>query len=724
MRRATRTRPPGNPAAGVAERSAERAVADVSATPPGPSAALQWLSLALLGLAVLAAFAGVLRNGWMLLDDPSYVTKNPYVASGLTLRGLQWFLHAPHGGNWHPLTSLSHMLDVQLFGLAPAGHHAVNLALHLLNVLLLVIVLHRLTGAWWRSLLVGALFGLHPLRAESVAWVAERKDVLSAFFFLLTLEAYRRWAARPGVRRYALVVAGLALGLMSKPMAVTLPFVLVLLDVWPLGRLRGVAPPPGASECRAPRRPIAGLLLEKWPLIVLALASAAVTFVVQRRIGAVSAVGIGDRLGNAALSYWRYVGATLWPAALAPFYPFGQVHAAGALAAAAALALATALALLLVRARPAVTIGWLWYLGTLVPVIGVVQVGLQGHADRYTYIPCIGLFVAAAWGVGRVARRWVVPVVAACVLPLALLGVATARQVALWKDTRTLFTHARQVTGESVLGEQALGNAFLADSQRTQALEHLRRAVELGPDYVPALRDYGVTLAQDGQTDEADRQFRRAIELKPGDTGTWFTLGLSAQARGHLQEAERDYRRALEPPGEITPLVTRQLGIVTMLRGDTRGGLALIRRALAVTPADPRSHVILAQALQRVPGNDAEAANELRTALRLAPDDRETLNELAWLLATSAEPRVWRGSEAESLAVRFVTLTGGRDPNLLDTQAAAQARAGRMDAATATARRALDIAQGVGADSLAQMIRTHLATYERGRPWVDSSRVR
>jgi protein O-mannosyl-transferase len=204
-----------------------------------PSSRVRALSLAVLAGATFAAFAGVLRNGWVLVDDPDYVTQNPYVTSGLTLRGLLWFLHAPHGGNWHPLTSLSHMLDVQWFGLAPAGRHAVNLALHLLNVLLLVIVLHRFTGAWWRSLIVGALFGLHPLRVESVAWVAERKDVLSALFFLLTLEAYRRWAERPGLRRYALVVAGLALGLMSKPMLVTLPYVLVLLDVWPLGRLRG-----------------------------------------------------------------------------------------------------------------------------------------------------------------------------------------------------------------------------------------------------------------------------------------------------------------------------------------------------------------------------------------------------------------------------------------------------------------------------------------------------
>jgi Flp pilus assembly protein TadD len=699
------------------------AVPVTAATPAGPGPSVRWLTLALLAAATFAAFAGVLRNGWVMLDDPLYVTQNPYVNTGVTLRGLQWFLHAPHGGNWHPLTSLSHMLDVQCFGLAPAGPHAVNLALHLLNVLLLVIVLHRLTGAWWRSLLVGALFGLHPLRVESVAWVAERKDVLSAFFFLLTLEAWRRWAARPSARRYALVMAGLALGLMSKPMVVTLPFVLVLLDIWPLGRLRGVVAPAGASECRAPRRPLAGLLLEKWPLIMIAVASAVVTFVVQRQTGAVSAVGIGERLVNATLSYWRYVGMTLWPARLAPFYPFYQVHAVAALVPAAALALATALALWLARTRPAATIGWLWYLGTLVPVIGVVQVGLQSHADRYTYIPCIGLFIAAVWGAGRIARGWVVPAAASSVLVLALLGVATARQVALWKDTRTLFTHARRVTGESVLGEQVLGNACLADSQRTQALQHLRRAVELGPDYVPGLQAYGILLAQGGRLDEADQQFRRVLELEPAHSGAWFSLGRSAQTRGRLDEAAEDYRRALERASETTPLVNRQLGIVSMLRGDLRGGLALIRSAVALTSADVRSHVILAQALVRVPGNDAEAADELRRALRIAPDDREALNELAWLLATSVEPGVRRGSEAESLAFRLATLTGGRDPNLLDTQAAAQAAAGRTGAAAATARQALELAERAGAETLAVAIRGRLASYERGRAWVDSARA-
>jgi protein O-mannosyl-transferase len=286
-----------------------------------PSWGVRALSLALLAAAVLAAFGGVTRNGWILVDDPSYVVRNPHVTAGLTAEGLRWFLREPHGSNWHPVTSLSHMLDAQWFGLEPAGHHATSLALHVLNALLLAVALWRLTRAWWRSLVVAALFALHPLRVESVAWVAERKDVLSGMFFLLTLWAYAGWAARPSWPRHALVAAALALGLMAKPMLVTLPFLLLLLDAWPLGRLKGGA---RAAWVRAPARTLAGLAAEKGLLFALAVASACVTFVVQRHSGAVSGLGtlgLSLRVGNALLSWWRYVGMTLWPAGLAAFYP-------------------------------------------------------------------------------------------------------------------------------------------------------------------------------------------------------------------------------------------------------------------------------------------------------------------------------------------------------------------------------------------------------------------
>ena len=719
------------PADGKASARPDPAGAGVPAPPGALRARLaRPLTLALLAVATFLAFAGVLRNGWVLIDDPGYVTENPYVNRGWSLEGVRWFLHAQHGGNWHPLTTWTHMLDVQLFGLEPAGHHAVSLALHLLNVLLLVIVLHRLTGAWWRSLLVGALFGLHPLRVESVAWVSERKDVLSAAFFLLAIEAWRGWVARPGRGRYALVAAALALGLMSKPMLVTLPCVLVLLDVWPLGRLRGGPRAEAATRVMAPVRPLAGLVAEKWPLFLLAAASAIVTVVVQRQSGAIAAnatVPLAERACNALISYWRYLGMTLWPAGLSPFYPLPRsANVVGALAAAAGLAAVTALVVRQSRRRAYLAVGWLWYLGTLVPVIGLLQVGMQAYADRYTYIPIVGLLVAAVWGLSDLlaarppARR---AAAALAVALLGVLGVATARQVALWKDTRTLFTHALQVTGESVVVEQALGNACEADSQRADALRHLRRAVELDPGYAAARYSLGVVLARDGQLDEAGRQFRRILELQPEDADALFYLGLTEQTQGRLGEAEGFYRRALQRPGDTRAQALRQLGIIDVLHGRTGQGLDLMRQAVALAPASTRSRVLLAGALLTSPGHDAEAIEQLRLALRRAPGDAEALNALAWLVATSPDPGLRNGAEAEPLAARAVRAGGGRDPNTLDTQAAAQAAAGRTAEAVVTARRALELAESAGADTLAVAIRARLAAYERGRAWVDSARV-
>jgi hypothetical protein len=316
----------------------------------------------------------VLRSGWILFDDPEYVSAQPRVAGGLRLDNAIWFLFHPHAANWHPLTSWSHMLDARLFGLRPAGHHATSLFLHVLNAVLLVLVLFRLTGAWWRSLAVAALFALHPLRVESVAWVSERKDVLSGLFFVLALGAYGRWVERPGRLRYAMLMLALALGLMAKPMLVTLPFVLLLLDVWPLGRL---ALPGRSKAARGRAQPLKTLVLEKWPLFALAAGSTLVTFLVQRRIGAVvpvEAMAPARRVANALLSYWRYVGRTLWPDHLAGYYQMRPAtNWTGALAGALGLAVVTAACAFLMRRRPYLAVGWLWYVGMLVPVIGLIQ---------------------------------------------------------------------------------------------------------------------------------------------------------------------------------------------------------------------------------------------------------------------------------------------------------------------------------------------------------------
>jgi Flp pilus assembly protein TadD len=532
-----------SPGAARGPRAAERA---------GGLSAGRGLSLALLAAATLAAFAGVLRNGWILLDDPEYVVGNPHVTRGLTLDGLLWFLHVPHGGNWHPLTSASHLLDVTLFGLRPAGHHAVSLALHAANAVLLALTLRRLTGAWWRSVLVAALFALHPLRVESVAWVAERKDVLSGLLFVLTLWAYARWAERPGAARHALVVVGLALGLMAKPMLVTVPFVLVLLDVWPLGRLAGMEGAPGAgATVRAPARTLGGLLAEKWPLFLLAAVSAAVTLLVQGGSGAVVSTRLvtpGFRAANALLSYWRYVGKSFWPTGLAIFYPYDRVLDVPRVALAGlALAALTALAFRQARRRPHLLVGWLWYVGMLVPVIGLVQVGGQACADRYTYLPTIGLGIALVWLVGDlVAPSRPARIAAALVAALALtaLGVATARQVALWTDSRTLLAHALAVTRDNAIAEQGMGNALLEANDVVLAIAHLDRAYQLEPGLPDLENNLGSALGLAGRFGEAAVHFRAALRTQP-TADLHHNLAAALLGEGRVAEAIPEYESAL-----------------------------------------------------------------------------------------------------------------------------------------------------------------------------------
>jgi Flp pilus assembly protein TadD len=706
---------------------------------------VQILTAALLACATLVAFSGVLRHGWFLLDDPDYVYKNPHVTMGWSRAGLLWFLHEPHGGNWHPLTSYSHMLDAQWFGPGPTGPHAVSLALHVLNALLLLFVLHGMTGAWWRSLFAAGLFALHPLRVESVAWIAERKDVLSTFFFLLTLLAYRRWAARPSPRRWSLVVGGFVLGLLSKPMVVTLPFVLVLLDVWPLGRLRAAgasapapapepresqsaaAPRPGARRAAAPR-PLAFLLLEKWPLFALAAASAVVTIIVQRQTGSVLGVGFlppAQRLMNALLSYWRYVGMMIWPVRLAPYYPLDRsLHAATALAAACGLAAVTFWVIRQARVRPYLLVGWWWYIGTLVPVIGLLQVGRQAYADRYTYIPCIGLLVALVWGVEELVRRSRAAQVVAVALglaALAALSLGTQRQVALWQDSRTLFAHTIAVTHPDAFSHRCLGVALSEAKRSDEAIVEFQRSLALDPSRADVRFDLGLALAQSGRLAEAEQEFGRAARLAPNDPGLALREGEAALLMGKPREAEADFRRALALRSGSAETLDR-LGVVLAMEGRPDEAIAFLRRSTSLMPSDPQTRFHLATALIQLGGHDAEAAAQLEQAIRLAPGWADPCNQLAWLLATSPDSSVRNGGEALRLSARAVELSGGRDANALDTQAAAQAAAGRFDEAAATARAAGELARRAGADSLALAIEARRASFLRHVAFVDSMR--
>jgi hypothetical protein len=513
---------------------------------PVPSAAPGWREeiWVALGLAVLtlASFAPLWLDSYdfINLDDPSLVIDNPDIKDGLTVRGIGWAFTTLHGYNWMPLTWLSFELDSQLHGIQPWGYHVTNVLLHTANVLLLFGVLRRFTGALWRSAAVAALFAVHPLRVESVAWVAERKDVLSALFWMLTLAAYGWYAWRPSLRRYALVALTFALGLMAKPMLVTLPFVLLLMDYWPLRRFRAPAlqapgDPTGPTFSTAS---LARLLLEKAPLLALAVGLSAITLHAQRELVLGSEhYSFGTRASNALVSYVRYLGMTFWPTDLALYYPHpGDTLPAGAVGGAGLLLAAiTAAAVWAAPRRPSLAVGWLWYLGTLVPVAGFVQLSNQGHADRWTYIPLIGIFCLVVWQIAALAERWGFRAVAALGLTAAVVACALASwvQVHYWSDSITLWTHTLEVTGDgNAVAQNALGAAYLGAGDIDRAEPHFLAAARLKPGYSDPRYNLGAIRLRQGDMGGAARWFADALRINPNHSGAQKGMAEVRQAQG------------------------------------------------------------------------------------------------------------------------------------------------------------------------------------------------
>ncbi len=547
-----------------------------------------------LGLLLLSlvAFARVGHHDFVDFDDGEYVYENPQVRAGLSGDGIVWAFTATHAANWHPLTWLSHMADVQLFGLDAGWHHRVNVAIHGVNAALLFLVLHGMTGAVWRSAFAAALFAVHPLHVESVAWVAERKDVLSTFFWHLTLGLYARWVRRPGGWRYGAVTVSFALGLLAKPMLVTLPFVLLLLDYWPLRRLEAADRTGGGGVAweRTPR-----LLLEKGPLLALAAVSSVITASAQASAAATASLEgfpLGDRLANAVVAYVTYIARTAWPVSLAVFYPHPasiqeSLPAWEVTAAAVALGVLTALAVRDAGRRPFVLVGWLWFVGTLVPVIGLVQVGSQALADRYTYVPLIGLFVAVAWGVPdlmggwRHARPVLVALGAAVVL---LLSLATWTQTAHWRDSATLYTRAIAVTTKNWLAWNNLGNHHLRRGELPQALTAFETALRIKPGYADAWYNAGVVFSRSGNHVRAISAYREALRLDSTNADGWVNLGLAHQALGQSREALAAHETALRlRPHDSVALAN--LVVVSAQTGDPHKAREAFRTLRAVDPA-------------------------------------------------------------------------------------------------------------------------------------------
>jgi Flp pilus assembly protein TadD len=603
-------------------------------------------------------------------DDPVYVSQNPHVAAGLSLKNVAWALRANEGANWHPVTWLSHLLDAQCFGLKPGWHHLTSLLLHIANTLLLWFVLRCMTGSNWRSGLVAALFAAHPLHVESVAWLAERKDVLSGLFFMLALLAYAGYVKRQGINRsekrgegrgqapvrstlfplpssvsYALTLLAFTLGLMSKPMLVTLPFVLLLLDYWPLQRL---ALPLNKSN-------VTSLLVEKVPLCALAAASSVITLLVQRGAGAVEGgLPLSVRLENAVVSCGRYVLKTFWPVDLSVIYPH-PVHWPVSTISLSGLVVAaiSACALIWARRRPWLMVGWLWFLGMLVPVIGLVQVGSQSIADRYMYLPMIGLLVAVVWA-GYGLAEWRPSVVA----PLSALGVvavlvcaAVARdQLGYWQSNEALFHHAIAVTTNNALAHNCLAAALVDQGKLDEAIDEYRLSLRYWPqDAIGHNRLAGV-LAAKGRYDEAISEFREALRWNPNDYASHNNLGVILVQQGRMDEALEHFREAVRlQPGD--PTLHNSLAAALFRKGQLDEAIAQYRQAVQIWPEFAKAHHGLGMALARK-GLLDDAISHLQTAVRLQPNYEEAQKHLATALrlkaaATNSSPNAERNFEAK-----------------------------------------------------------------------------
>lgn len=522
--------------------------------PQIPLSRLKPLICVILVTVVLIPYWQVGDFDFIHMDDEDYVTENQTTRAGMTVEGIIRAFTEFHSANWHPLTWISHMIDCELYGLNPRGHHWTNVQFHGINTVLLFILLQQMTGALWRSALVAALFGLHPLHVESVAWVAERKDVLSTFFGLLMLMAYTRYARRPRLLRYLPVVFLFSLGLMAKPMLVTFPFLLLLLDIWPLKRIQRAFV--SGSDIESPTFSMGRflpLLKEKIPLFILVAGSCVVTFLAQQRGGAVGSFGIitpGIRIANALGTYLSYLEKTVWPYPLVVFYPhpgsaISTIRAAGA---AIAIAAVTTIAIHLRHRHPYVGVGWFWYLGTLVPVIGLVQVGSQAMADRYTYIPLIGIFIIVVWGATDIlkGKRFHKPILAISAgLLLSILTVCTHYQVRHWKDSVTLFTHAAETTENNWLAYNNLGSALDIEGRSVEATANIRKALAISPGYVDALYNLGRALYQQGDSEEAEVYYRKALRRNPDHLSSHLNLANLLAEKGQTKEAIDHYKDVL-----------------------------------------------------------------------------------------------------------------------------------------------------------------------------------
>ena len=589
-------------------------------------------------------------------DDPLYVLDNAHVRAGLTWRGIAWAFTHVHSQNWHPLTTMSHMFDCQLFGLNPGAHHLVNVFFHSIAAVLLFILLAQITNSIWASAFVAAVFAIHPLRVESVAWIAERKDVLSGMFFMLTLLAYFRWTRKQTVGRYLAMSILFGCGLMSKPMLITTPIILLLLDYWPLNRSQ-------KSEVRSQKSsnpPWTKLVVEKVPLFVLSIGSCFATLWAQNfALGSTQFLPLQWRVTNALFSYFEYVRQMFWPVDLIPFYvhPENRLEIWRLLIAAITLIALTAIVIVRRKQNPYLLVGWLWYLVMLIPVIGIVQVGLQGHADRYTYLPQIGLDIALVWLIwdltksclprrsasAKAGRAQKIGLSAAAAIVLITLSSLSWKQTTHWRDTEALWRHTLAVTPDSDVAHAGLGGILFVRGQIDESIDHYERALRLRDGNVAAHFGLGRALAAKQKTDPAIFHFQKALSIQPDNIGASNDLGVMFASKGEIREAISAWQQSLS----------------------------------------------------------------------FDPDNADAANNIGWVRATVTDPDLRDGREALELAQRALR-SAGENPVALRTLAAAQAENGQFAEAIATCRRGEELAQKNGDRAMAESLHNCAESFRRG----------
>ncbi|WP_223923236.1 tetratricopeptide repeat protein [Geobacter sp. AOG2] len=523
-----------------------------------------------LSVLTITVYWGVLRNGFLNYDDFQYVTNNRHVTSGISMENVVWAFTSGYAANWHPITWLSHMLDVELFGMDPRGHHLVNLLFHSANTCLLFLILTRITGTVWRSLLVATLFAVHPLHVESVAWIAERKDVLSTFFGMLAIIAYSWYVRKRTAWPYLVLCGCFLLSLMSKPMMVTLPFVMLLLDYWPLQRFgTRDADIPVEQRQAGKKLPFSRLIIEKLPLFIFAVLSCYITISVQKveAMHTLQVTPLSFRIGNALVAYLSYLGKTVWPHDLAVLYPLPKTIPLLESSGAGLLLLLISYAVYaLSHKRAYLLVGWLWFLGTLVPVIGIVQVGLQSMADRYTYFPSIGIYIMSVWGISELAIRWPswrVPLAVAAGGIIVMYSFITWRYEQSWVDSTALFSHAIDVTADNYYAHYMLGNALYEENRFEDALDQFAIVRQLEPRFADAYTNMGIIYAKMGQPTEAIKYFTTALSLKPESKDVHYNIAVALQAQGKAEEAIAHYNEVLRLDPENVG-AHYNLGIVLM----------------------------------------------------------------------------------------------------------------------------------------------------------------